>query len=277
MGMVAYVTFLPALLSTGKVWGRSIRTLFLKDAIPRCSAEGEMLGRGPGGCVREGKRVFSLAGCFSPAICHICSRRGRAQAARHSPAWREQLTQLDEGQHQPSPQARPLQGDSAFPSPPGHQHDGPGSTALTGLREPSAVSPRVHLGLSACSTDRWPGHTGWGWDPSRAPQGHTGPAVLPRHCNCGQLGAVPGHRDISAMLITQAHWGRLFPDHRSVAGWDTVSTSAETLSVEHSPALPCSSFKEPGGNPLPTRSDPSQILPLSNTFLFRLRNCRSSA
>lgn len=114
MGMVAYVTFLPALLSTGKVWGRSIRTLFLKDAIPRCSAEGEMLGRGPGGCVREGKRVFSLAGCFSPAICHICSRRGRAQAARHSPAWREQLTQLDEGQHQPSPKPVPCRGTVLF-------------------------------------------------------------------------------------------------------------------------------------------------------------------
>lgn len=93
---------------------RSIRTLFLKDAIPRCSAEGEMLGRGPGGCVREGKRVFSLAGCFSPAICHICSRRGRAQAAWHSPAWREQLTQLDEGQHQPSPKPVPCRGTVLF-------------------------------------------------------------------------------------------------------------------------------------------------------------------
>lgn len=120
------------------------------------------------------------------------------------------------------------------------------------------------------------GTPGSHWGGTGGRSGHE-PAVLPRHCNCGQLGAVPGHRDISAMLITQAHWGRLFPDHRSVAGWDTVSTSAETLSVEHSPALPCSSFKEPGGNPLPTRSDPSQILPLSNTFLFRLRNCRSSA
>lgn len=107
MGMEAFATFLPALQSTGKVRGRSLRIRFLKDAIPRCSAEGEMPGRGPGGCIRkESTRSAWLVVFLQP---FVISAAGEDEL-KHSPARREQLTQLGEGQRQPSPSPSPAGG-----------------------------------------------------------------------------------------------------------------------------------------------------------------------
>lgn len=71
-----------------------------------------------------------------------------------------------------------------------------------------------------------------------------------------------GHECFLAMPITQAHRGGLSSDHQSVSGWDTAPTHAESLcpwraarsprsSAATNPALLCSGFEEPAGNPFP--------------------------
>lgn len=163
-------------------------------------------------------------------------------------------------------QARPLRGDTAVPEPPPrHQHGRPRSAVLTGLGEPPAVSPRGHRGRRA----RPPAETRrLGRGPCRAPQ--DGRGVTGRSGGTAAVGRVPGH----PMAQAQRGGGCSRPPKHLRLG--TVSTRAETSSVQHGPALPPQQLQGAGGNPLPTQPDPKQILPLWNTC-FRLRNCRSSA
>lgn len=186
--------------------------------------------------------------CVQSGWLLFSSRSSHLQQERMSASSRgaAQLSKLDQGQ----PQPRPCRGTVLALGPPGHRHHGPGSAGLSGLREPLLCPLAVTRRRGLCQDPR----AGTG---SRS----SGIAAAAGWELCRDSGT---SRQFSA-------------GPQSVSGWDTASTCAETLSVERSPALPCSAFKEPGGNPLPTQSDPNQILPLTNTFRFRLRTCRSSA
>lgn len=164
-GHGATATLLCAPQSPGKVWGRSIRTRFLKDAIHGAAQRGRCWAEDLGDAL--GKESTCAAWLLVLLQPFVTSARGEDELGQL------QLAQLGEGR-----------GTALSPSPPGLQHHGP-CTRGSRTQVPSAVSPRVHPGWSTCPTEQW-----LGWDPSR---GGTGAGWPPAHCAlwhccCGQLG-----------------------------------------------------------------------------------------
>lgn len=210
--------------------------------------------------------------------------------------------QQDRGQRQPSPKPFPCSRTVLLPklsrTPARHR---PASAVPTGLREPSAATPRVRLASSGrCFTGWWPWHAGSSQDPPRASLGsHLGagqaeraascPVVPPQHCGLWTAGGCAGDTGASWRCPSLRHIAEGCPRTTKAHQARTQRPPVQRHRVRGGPhaapaALPprsqlssAAALRNQRETRFPTHSDPNQIPPLSSTFRCRLRIRRSSA
>lgn len=86
MGVVALATFLPAPQSTGKVWGRSIRTRFLKDAIHGAAQRGRCWAEEPGDALGKESSSSACLVVFLQPFVTSAAGEDELEQLQHSPA-----------------------------------------------------------------------------------------------------------------------------------------------------------------------------------------------